>query len=433
MNPLNSTMLTTALTTICNHFARDVSSGALLITPLYMAATIGQPLMGKLADIYDPKTINRLGFILVFIAALVGIFAPSFAWLIVSRVLLGLGTSAAYPSAMALIAHKYGNSNRAIPGNVMGIITVAGQVTMVIGPLLGGLLTEFFGWQGVFLINVPWVLIAMYFSKNILPVKKQQDASISVLKKIDLAGILLFAFFLVVLLIALVRHEHTPVFFSAAIVFFALFIAWERKQATPFIDIRLLWQKPSLLLVYVRTLGTNYILYLLLYALPQWIEAVKLMSPSQTGLIMLPMSLMSALAAMLVSSKIKSVSLLNMLGVISLIMACSSLFLLQQSVSVTWITGATMLVGISIGINIIANQYALSAEVPVGKTGVSFGLYRTFAYLGAIVSGTQLKTAFQGGITDSSLHTCGWYAVASCMLLTVLYVVTWRPKLSRRM
>lgn len=429
MNPLNSTMLATALATICAHFSENVSAGSLLITPLYIAAAIGQPLMGRLADMYNPKVVNRWGFIIVLVGAAIGILAPSFEWLIVSRVLFGLGTAAAFPSAMALIAYRYGNSDRAIPGNVMGIITVASQVTMVIGPLLGGFLTELFGWQGVFLINLPWAIVALWLSRKGLPsVRRQPDSSASLLKKTDAAGVFLFAVFLVALLIALTQPTHRWLYIPAVVVSLAGFVAWERRQSHPFVDVKLLWHQPALLLVYVRTLGTNYILYLLLYSLPQWMESVKSMSPSQTGLMMIPLSLMSALAAIIFASKVKRVSVLNTLGVISLILACSSLFLLHAGVAVPWIVGVMLLVGLSIGLNIIANQSSLSVEAPLGKTGVSFGLYRTFGYLGAIVSGTQLKAAFHSGVTDSSLYLCGWYAVACCVLLTVLTFIAWKPK-----
>src|ERR1700712_1996476 len=94
MNPLNSTMLATALLTLCNSFKVSVGQGAILITSLYVTAMIAQPLMGRLADIFSAKKINLLGFGLVLIAALIGVFAPSFSWLIVSRIMLGLGTSA---------------------------------------------------------------------------------------------------------------------------------------------------------------------------------------------------------------------------------------------------------------------------------------------------------------------------------------------------
>lgn len=116
MNPLNSTMLATALLTICHSFGQTISAGAILITSLYITSTIAQPLMGRLADIYSPKKINFLAFVLVLIAALVGVFAPAFGWLIVSRVLLGLGTSAAYPSAMALVNKHYAEEERLVPG-----------------------------------------------------------------------------------------------------------------------------------------------------------------------------------------------------------------------------------------------------------------------------------------------------------------------------
>src|ERR1700754_4655531 len=115
LNPLNSTMLSTALTQLTHSFGRDVSAGALLITPLYITATIAQPLMGRLADIYSPKRVNLAGLVLVLAAAIGGMLAPSFGWLIFSRVLLGLGTSANYPSAVAILRRHFAGEGREMP------------------------------------------------------------------------------------------------------------------------------------------------------------------------------------------------------------------------------------------------------------------------------------------------------------------------------
>jgi len=424
MNPLNSTMLATALATICNHFAREAGDGALLITPLYVAATVGQPLMGRLADLYNPKTINKLGFILVFIAALTGVFARSFSWLIVSRVILGLGTSAAYPSAMAIVAHKYQSRNRIVPGNVLGIIAVSSQVSMVLGPLLGGFLTQAFGWQGVFLINIPWVIIGLYLSKKNIPsIPKLWVKQGSALKTIDAAGVFLMATWLILLFICLTQDLFHWLPFVLLCCAFSGFILWENQKEDPFIDIRLLRHKPSLLLVYIRTLATNYVLYLLLYALPQWIEAVKQMTPGQTGGIMLPMSAVSAISAILISRK-RNLFKINTAGLVTMFFACAGIFLLQSEFPVTGIIGINMLCGLAVGINMFANQASLSAEAPAEKTGASFGLYRTFGYIGAIISGTQLKMLFRHGVTDRSLHTLGWYAVISCVVMSLLYLTT---------
>jgi len=147
LNPLNSTMLATALVFLCNSFKVSAGQGAILITSLYMTSTIAQPLMGRLADMFSAKKINTLGFILVGIASLIGIFAPSFGWLIVSRIFLGLGTSAAYPSAMALINAKYEKEGKQIPGVILGYIAMSAQLSMVLGPVLGGVLPS--GWAGV--------------------------------------------------------------------------------------------------------------------------------------------------------------------------------------------------------------------------------------------------------------------------------------------
>ncbi|MDB5009445.1 MAG: transporter, partial [Mucilaginibacter sp.] len=74
------------------------------------------------------------------------------------------------------------------------------------------------------------------------------------------------------------------------------------------------------------------------------------------------------------------------------------------------------------GINLIANQALLNAESPLAQKGVSFGLFRTFGYIGAILSGSQLKTLFRNGITDQNFHHIGYYALYSCGALVVLLV-----------
>lgn len=107
LNPLNSTMLAPALPSLCHSFGRSRSDGALLITPLYVTSAIGQPLMGRLADVFSPKQVSRLGFGLVLVAALLGPLGPTFGWLIAARIVPGLGTSAAYPAAIALVQQYY--------------------------------------------------------------------------------------------------------------------------------------------------------------------------------------------------------------------------------------------------------------------------------------------------------------------------------------
>jgi MFS family permease len=422
MNPLNSTMLATALVTLCNSFKISTGQGAILITSLYMTATIAQPLMGRLADIYSAKKVNNLGFILVMIAALTGIFAPDFNWLVVSRILLGLGTSAAYPSAMALIGKRYALEGKTIPGPVLGIIAVTAQVSMVLGPTLGGFLTQSFGWRGIFIINVPWVIVGLLLSGAIPDYPPAANArKVNIFSRLDAPGILLFCAFLLSLLAILMSKELSWYIIPAAIISLAAFCIWEWRHEAPFIDVKLLARKPALSMVYVRGLATSFVLYLMLYGMPQWLQGVKHEIPVNTGLIMLPNTL-TAIAAGLLIAKINKSTLQNTLGVILLIITCGGIFLLNGAIPLPMVICIGIIAGAAEGTNIIANQSLLNKEAPLAQKGVSFGLFRTFAYIGAILSGTLLKTIFQDGVTDQSFHRIGFFIAIACILLAVLLI-----------
>jgi MFS family permease len=430
MNPLNSTMLATALIPLCNSFGKSVGQGAILVTSLYVTSTIAQPLMGRLADIFSAKKINTFGFILVLIAALIGMFAPGFSWLVLSRIILGLGTSAAYPSAMALINKKYAAIHQPVPGNILGIVGSSAQVSMILGPVSGGLLTQWLGWQGIFFINIPWVILALYLSRAIPndPVTEKLSRP-ALLEKLDVPGILIFSLFLLSLLFLLIQHSFTWQLIMPVLALLGLMILWERRQENPFIDVRLLASKPSLLMVYIRALATSYILYTMLYGFPQWLEGVRHFSPAQTGLFMLPDSIIAIAIGLLISNS-KKLFAQNFWGVILMLLTCGGIFLLNAQISISMIVLITVIMGIAEGLNLIANQALLNAETPLAQKGVSFGLYRAFAYLGAILSGSQLKVAFHTGITDQKFHTLSFTALASCIVLVILLIPLWQRRQS---
>ena len=372
LNPLNSTMLSTALTQLTHSFGRDVAAGALLITPLYITAMIGQPLMGRLADLYSPKRVNYLGLVLVVAAVLVGVFAPSFGWLIVSRILLGLGTSANYPSAIAILRRYYAERGKTMPSNALGWIAVGGMVSMVLGPMIGGFVTDWWGWQGIFLVNIPLVLA--------------------------------------VALLSWVLPDERPVRVDMK-------IKTGRRPAV----VRLFKERPIVTLIYVQSTAAGLILYLTLYGLPQWLEGVLRLSPSRTGLILLPMSLSAAVSSLWVSRK-GSPLVTKWLAVISAAVGSLSLFALHAGSSLFVVIGVSILVGLITGFNPIANQASLNETVSPDLSGFAFGLYRTFVYLGAVGSGALIKFIFHKGVTDNSFREIAWISLYSSLIMMVLYI-----------
>jgi MFS family permease len=424
LNPLNSTMLATAVLTIVTVFRQEPGAGALLIIPLYFTSAIGQPLMGRLCDVFDPGRINLFGFVLILLSGVVGVSAPSFGWLIVSRILLGLGSSAAYPSSITLVKQRYKKLNMEVPGVTLSVIAIAGQVSLVFGPFLGGILLETFGWKGIFAVNIPLVLLGLGLSfrrkSDSSPGKTSINKSrLQLLKDLDPLGLLVFCAFLFVFLMTLLYNSYMYIKIPVAILLLIALVAVELKHHKPFIDVKILSMNMLLNTTFLRQIGITFIMYLFLYGLPQWMEQSKQINPSNVGLIMLPFSL-TAMAFSLLIAKNKNNKLLLTAGVLCVIVSTIGIFLLHTASPVYFIVGITIVIGAALGILTVSNQATLYSEVPDDQVGVCFGLFRTVGYIGAMLAGSSLKHQFESGATDAGLHQLALFSLVACVLIVML-------------
>jgi len=155
LNPVNSTMISTALTPIARDFHATVAQTSWLIGGLYITSAIAQPTMGRLADCLGARRVYLAGLYLIAIAGIAGIFAPSLRALIWVRVLLGIGTSAAYPTAMKILRNQAAMTASVEPRVALGILSMSALSTMAVGPALGGILTGLGGWRMVFFRESP--------------------------------------------------------------------------------------------------------------------------------------------------------------------------------------------------------------------------------------------------------------------------------------
>src|SRR5918992_327376 len=208
LNPINSAMIATALVPIGRDLHVGPSSTAWLIASLYLAAGIGQPLMGRIAELYGPRKVSLMGLILVALAGLAGALAPGLGWLIIARGLLGLGTSASYPAAMTMIRDRADEMGIGVPGTVLGLISITSQASAVVGPPLGGLLVGLTGWRSIFLVNIPLALGGLVLGWLWLPRDRPREASrrragYRIGREIDIVGVVLFGAAMTTLLVFL--------------------------------------------------------------------------------------------------------------------------------------------------------------------------------------------------------------------------------------
>src|SRR5262245_35363369 len=161
LNPVNSSMLAVALIPIGRAFDAPPAQTIWLVSGLYLATAVGQPVIGRLVDKYGPRLLYLAGTVLVGLAGLLGVFAPTLGVLVLSRVLLGFGTSAAYPASMYLLRSESERTGMKSPSGILAALSISNQVIAVIGPTLGGLLIGAGGWHMIFAINVPLSLACL--------------------------------------------------------------------------------------------------------------------------------------------------------------------------------------------------------------------------------------------------------------------------------
>lgn len=420
LNPINSSIIATALVPIGDAFHANAAETAWLIAALYLATSVGQPLMGRLADIYGAVPIFYAGAALTALAGIGGSLAPTLSVLIGWRVVLGLGTSAAYPAAMILLRRfAVDEEGRMRPG-ALSAVTIAGQVSIVVGPTIGGLLVLFAGWRATIVAVVPVALLAALLGAFWLPRGTTPRGSArGAARDIDFAGIVTFAAGLSLLLVALLHPRAvSPYVLGAMMTCFVLWFVIERRAQAPFIDVRMLARNGRLVAVYARYIGIYTIFYSVFYGFPQWLEQAHHATPAQAGLLMLPTSLVAITCAMLGARLRPKTSLL--LGCAGALAGAVLLLGLHAQSTAYAILAASAVLGIPNGMNPVSEQATLALHAEVKYMGVASGLLRTAGYVGAMLASSLIAITFREGARDVALHTLAAVLTVLAALLVVV-------------
>jgi MFS family permease len=134
LNPINSSLIATALVPIARGVGVSVGQTVVLVSVLYLASAIAQPTFGKLAEEFGPRRVFLAGITLVLAGGLVGGFAHSLTILVIARVLIGIGTSGGYPSAMLMIRRRAESVGMGTPpGGVLGGLQIAATAAVTLG------------------------------------------------------------------------------------------------------------------------------------------------------------------------------------------------------------------------------------------------------------------------------------------------------------
>lgn len=426
LNPINTAIIAVALTPIGLALGAPARETVWLVSSLYLATAIGQPLVGRLVDIFGVRSLYLLGAVLVTAAGAIGLLAPenrdSIWWLVAARVILGLGTCAGYPAAMHMIRAEADRTGLASPAGILTLLSVTTQTIAVIAPALGGVLVGAWGWRATFAVNVPLGLATLLLGALFLPRRTGLEPAVQDRPRIDGIGILLFAVAMLALLVFLQNLAPTLIWLLVvALVAAAAFAWWERRIPDPFIDVRVLWGNGPLLLSYVRSLLTATISYTFVYGFTQWLEDGRGLSPTVAGLVLLPV-FATGIAVALAFGRRPEVAGKLLVGSAAQLVAGILVLFMTGSSPIWFLVLAMLVLGIPQGLNNLAIQNSLYYQAEPERIASSAGLLRTFFYLGAIVSSVIYGNVYGARATTEGLHVLGWVVVGIAAVFLVLTV-----------
>lgn len=246
LNPLNSSMIALALHSIQKDFGLSFTTVSWLISSFYLASAVAQPVTGKLGDIFGRKKTFLIGLVLVTLSAIGAPLSTTFLMLLVMRMIQSIGSSAIYPSGMALIRDNIKDRQ----ASALAVLSIFASAMVALGPTIGGFSIVWGGWPAIFWVNFPFIIISFFLGWYMFPKDTKQDKAQmkALLFQLDFLGIVLFAAGMVFFLSFLLSFGAKVHYLSgiAGILFFALFAWRELRVKEPFIDIRIFKSHPKL-------------------------------------------------------------------------------------------------------------------------------------------------------------------------------------------
>ena len=377
--PLGSTMIAVALPSIGLDFAR--APGELtqwLVNSYLLISIVALSPGGKLGDHWGYKNTLRLGQSIFGLGCLLPIIFHYFEALVASRMLMALGGALMVPTVMAVFKITVPAEKR---HRVFGYFGAMMGFAAALGPSLGGLLVNQFGWASIFLMNLPplafSVLLSDRFFREALHEKPHVDFNF------DWAGTLLMASGLVCLVLGL---KDQPLLLAPALILLVLFIWWQGKTSQPLMNLSLFSNRSfsaGCAMVALQNLG----MYALLFQLPYLLKLLYQWGPERSGHFMTTF-MVSMMAASALGGRVAEKVGVRVTCVTGSMVSAAGFYWLSQlapGLDEVQIIGGLVMGGVGLGLANGPSQSAAMDSVEHSRSGIASGVLSTFRYLGGVV------------------------------------------------
>ncbi|WP_274914563.1 MFS transporter [Streptomyces sp. WZ-12] len=420
------TIVNTALPKIADGLGASFTSLQWVLDAYALALAALLMVAGSAADLFGRRRVYVGGLVLFALASLACGLAPGADLLVTARVVQGVGAAAMFASNTPLLMAAYQGRDRGVAFGIWGGTSGAAAA---VGPVLGGMLTEWTDWRAIFLVNLPLTAIAVWLSLRHLnesygdPDRARGGAGgRSALARIDWPGALSFTLCAGALTYGLMRGgEHgwteTGTLTSLALAVLALlvFVVAERRTAAPLLDLRLL-RRPSFAVLMAAALLMQAAAFPYLTFVGLWAQNLLGLSPIGAGLAVTPMALMSLLVGVFGGRWLQRLAPQLPLGIGVLLIGAGGL--LHAALLGTGSDWATLIPGLAVsGLGVGAAMPVLVSAAlgaaPPQRAGMASGAVNTFRQLGFAFGIAVLGTVFSSALSDSGAAAGGRGALAA--------------------
>ena len=401
LGALDQTIVAVALPTIVT----DLGGQSLLtwtITIYLLTSTITVPFYGKLSDLYGRKPMLMIGITVFLIGSALSGLSQNMTQLIIFRGIQGLGAGALFPISLAVIGDLFTPAER---GKYQGLFGAVFGVAAILGPLLGGFITENWSWHLIFFINIPIGIVALAVIARLLPTVKRPDAS----HNFDYLGGAVFTVAVSAFLIGLTNKQANDwgTFAVGGLILIGLalwgvFILIESRAKEPIVPLGL-WRDRTYSSSIIATFLVSIGFFGAAVFLPQWFQFVQGATPTYSGLYTL------ALLAGVIISSVGSGILVSRTGkykpiiMAGLAVMAVGLYLMSNiradtplPVLWSWMFITGLGIGPTLGVFTIVVQNA----VPMRSLGVATSNLTFFRQIGGSVGLAALTTIFATRLAD---------------------------------
>ncbi len=399
LGALDQTVVGTALPRIIT----DLNGNDLytwVVTIYLLTSTITVPFYGKLSDLYGRKPLLMIGVTLFLVGSALSGLSQNIYQLILFRGLQGIGAGSLFPISLAVIGDLFTPAER---GKYQGLFGAVFGLSSILGPALGGFITDTISWHWVFYVNLPIGLVSLVVIWRLMPIVKRPTSA-----NLDIPGAAVFTVAISLLLVGLTNEQTgnwtdftVGGYIAISIVLGLVFLAIEARAKEPIVPLDL-WRDRTYAASIVSTFFVAFGFFGAIIFLPRWYQFVKGVGATESGYQVMPLLIGLILSSIVSGQIVARTGRYRLLSVASVAVMAVGLYLMtniraETDDPVLWLW--MFITGVGIGPVFSVFTIIVQNAVPFQRLGVATSNLTFFRQIGGsiglAIAGTLFATTFQ--------------------------------------